>query len=162
MPDLKRKLAHLSAVQQYNLTLRSLGRWHHMIEKRGVFVQSWCMMIAGPQYRRIGPHDCAAQIPARQRGHHFRQTGVAAANVPAWCHAVVGACFEATLTNLDIIPPHALYVTLRPAPPPLAPFLEETRSLCPARRATAAGRRVGERARAFRQLPDSCAEADCA
>jgi hypothetical protein len=65
------------------------------------------------------------------------------------------------LSNLDIIPSCALYVTLRPAPPALAPFLEETRAYF-ARLDALRPLAGGERARAFRQLLDSCAEADCA
>jgi histidine ammonia-lyase len=65
-------------------------------------------------------------------GGGFGQNDVAPAAMPAWRgQAEAGACLEQALANLAIVASQALYITGRPAPPALAPLLEEIRAHVP-------------------------------
>jgi histidine ammonia-lyase len=78
-------------------------------------------------------------------GGGFGQNDVAPVAMPAWrAQAEAGACLEQALTNLAIVASQALYITARPAPPALAPLLDEIRAHVPP--VTAARRLAGEAA----------------
>ena len=91
-----------------------------------------CLGFSAVGYAEQARLAAARHFLPGSEGGGFGQNDVALPTFLAWrSEAEAGRCLDANLAQLAAIASQAFHITERPAPPRLAPLLDEVRSLCP-------------------------------